>query len=80
MGSAFGSLKFSDISNFEINIKALLMRLKVNVDEDEVEELSLKFQVESIPTFVFFKDGKQLAETVQGANKAKIQQIYEANK
>ena len=56
------------------------MRLKVNVDEDEVEELSLKFQVESIPTFVFFKDGKQLAETVQGANKAKIQQIYEANK
>ena len=52
----------------------------MNVDDDEVEELSLKFQVESIPTFVFFKDGKQLVEKVQGANKPKIQQIYEANK
>ena len=52
----------------------------MNVDDDEVEELSLNFQVGSIPTFVFFKTGKQLAVTVQGANKAKIQQIYEANK
>ena len=51
----------------------------MNVDDDEVEELSMKFQIESIPTFVIFKNGKQL-ETVQGANKAKIQQIYEANK
>ena len=50
-----------------------------DVDDDEVEELSLNFQVESIPTFVFFSKTES-QKLVQGADKAKIQQIYEANK
>jgi thioredoxin 1 len=37
------------------------------VDIDDFEELAQKFQVKSVPTFVFIKDA-QLLETVQGAN------------
>lgn len=37
------------------------------VDIDDFEELAQKFQVKSVPTFVFIKD-TQLLETIQGAN------------
>lgn len=35
---------------------------KVNVDEEQ--ELAIKFDVESIPTIIVFKDGKISAQTV----------------
>ncbi len=44
---------------------------KVNVDENL--ELAQKFQVMSIPTLIFFRDGKQMDKTVGVISKEEIE-------
>nr|CUU99288.1 hypothetical transcript [Hymenolepis microstoma] len=39
----------------------------IKVDADELEELSMKYEVEAMPTVIFFRKGVKLA-TVRGAN------------
>ena len=48
---------------------------KVNVDEQM--ELSMRFQVSSIPMFVVFKDGKAVAKSVGYRPKAEIAAMVE---
>ena len=49
----------------------MLFIFQIDLDNEEFEDLTTKFNVESIPYFVAFKDGKQIG-TVAGANKAKL--------
>lgn len=44
---------------------------KVNVDE--VEDLSAKFEIQAMPTFVFFKGGKKI-DSMAGANDGKLKE------
>ena len=44
---------------------------KVNVDE--AEELATKFSIESLPTFVLVKDGKEVGR-IEGANMSSLVQ------
>ena len=46
---------------------------KVNVDENE--ELSVKYQVMSIPTFLVFKNGKVTGSTMGVQDKAEIMKL-----
>jgi thioredoxin 1 len=45
---------------------------KVNVDE--VEDLPVEFGIRSIPTVLFFKDGKQVDKHVGAATKATLEE------
>jgi len=44
----------------------------VKVDVDECEELAMKYEISSMPTFVFLKDGEKV-ESFSGANPDKLQ-------
>lgn len=48
--------------------------LKANVEEND--ELAAMFNVRSIPTFVGFKDGKQVA-TVEGASQSSLEGLID---
>lgn len=47
--------------------------LKVNIDQDE--DLAKQFGVMSIPTLIFFKDGKDVEKTVGYRQKSQIEEI-----
>lgn len=49
---------------------------KVNVDEQR--KLAIAYKVMSIPTFVFFKDGKEVARHTGGMDEATLQNKLEA--
>ncbi|XP_031625960.1 thioredoxin-2-like [Contarinia nasturtii] len=44
----------------------------LKVDVDECEELAMRFDVSSMPTFVFMKDGKKV-DSFSGANPDKLE-------
>ena len=48
---------------------------KINVDEQF--ELAVRYQVSSIPTLMFFKDGKVVRRAVGLRDKAEIEQLIE---
>ncbi|CAR28335.1 hypothetical protein ZYGR_0R00700 [Zygosaccharomyces rouxii] len=48
------------------------------VDVDQVPEVAQKNEVSSMPTFILFKDGKQVAKVV-GANPAGVKQAIASN-
>lgn len=48
------------------------------VDVDQVPEVAQKNEVSSMPTFILFKDGKQIAKVV-GANPAGVKQAIASN-
>lgn len=60
----------------------LLIRISnifiLQIDVDECEELSLRFDISSMPTFVFLKNGKQV-EKFSGANKQKLTETIETH-
>lgn len=47
--------------------------VKVNIDQDE--ELAKKFGVLSIPTLIFFKEGKEVEKTIGYRQKSQIVEI-----
>ncbi len=47
-------------------------------DVEENEDLALEFEVRSIPTIVFIKDGKIVDKMVGAQAKAKIQEKFES--
>ena len=49
---------------------------KVNVDEQM--ELAMRFQVDSIPMLVLFKDGKAVAKTVGYRSKAELARLVQS--
>lgn len=49
----------------------------VKVDVDENENLATKFQIRSIPTLMFFKNGKLQHQTVGSITKQNLQTILE---
>ena len=50
----------------------------LKVDVDECEELSTEHQISSMPTFIYFKNGEQVAR-FSGASEAKIKETIEAH-
>lgn len=52
--------------------------LKVNVDTEE--EIASKYDVSSMPTFMFFKDGNKVGEVIGANLKAITQKIEDLNK
>ncbi|XP_056884788.1 thioredoxin-like [Takifugu flavidus] len=59
--------KFEALSKKEGNANVVF----VKVDVDKVPELTDKYKVTAMPTFMFFKDGK--IETIVGANEGKLE-------
>ena len=49
---------------------------KINVDEQM--ELAMRFQVDSIPMLVLFKDGKAVAKTVGYRSKAELTKLVQS--
>ena len=49
---------------------------KINVDEQM--ELAMRFQVDSIPMLVLFKDGKAVAKTVGYRSKAELARLVQS--
>ena len=49
------------------------------VDVDKNDETAEAYDVQAMPTFKFFKNGKVIAEVV-GSNEAKLRSTIEANK
>lgn len=45
----------------------------LKVDVDDLEKVAEEFEVKAMPTFLFFKDGKQIDKVV-GAKKEELQQ------
>lgn len=64
-------LVIDEISNENKNVKIV----SVNVDEEE--ELSIKYQVSSIPCLVLFKDGKEIDRKVGFVSKEVLQSMLE---
>ena len=52
--------------------------IKINVDEHQ--DLAIKYGVMSIPTMIFFKDGKEAKKEIGLRNLADIKAIYESLK
>jgi len=50
---------------------------KLNVDDNQ--QIAGQYQVMSIPTFVLFKGGEKVAQTVGGMQKEKLQEFIETN-
>lgn len=46
-------------------------------DIEECEDLAMEYGVRSIPTVIFFKDGKQVDKTVGAASKEKFEKKFE---
>lgn len=46
---------------------------KVNVDEEQ--ELAMQFQIMSIPTLIFFKDGKKVNTSVGFVSKSELDEM-----
>nr|WCD24787.1 Tyr p 40 allergen [Tyrophagus putrescentiae] len=51
--------------------------LKVDVDENE--ELTAEYNVSSMPTFIFFKNGQKI-ESFSGASESKLREMIEKHK
>ena len=49
----------------------------IKVDVDQAEEVSQKYDVEAMPTFIFFKDGKEVHRVV-GANAEQLKADIES--
>lgn len=58
-----------DIEKTE-NIKVI----KINVDENP--EITSEFNIRSVPTFFFYKEGNEVARTVGTFNKATLKTIF----
>lgn len=67
--------KIEDWSTNDFKDKVLF----VKVDVDQAEELSQKYEVEAMPTFVFFKDGDVIHRVV-GANVDQLKADIEKHK
>lgn len=48
--------------------------LFLKVDADEMSELSKEYNISSLPTFIFFKDGV-IVEELRGANNIKLEEL-----
>lgn len=46
----------------------------MKVDIDECEDLANRYQISSVPAFLFFKDGKEVNRLV-GANETKLESL-----
>ncbi|KAK5638434.1 hypothetical protein RI129_012729 [Pyrocoelia pectoralis] len=53
--------------------------LVLKVDVDECEDIATEYNISSMPTFIFFKNGK-VVEQFSGANFEKLKQIVADNK
>jgi len=51
----------------------------LKVDVDECEEIAIEYNVESMPTFVFIKNGKKV-DTFSGANKDRLNEYVQKYK
>jgi thioredoxin 1 len=51
---------------------------KINVDEQQ--ELAVKYQVSTIPTFILFKDGKEVKRSIGVVPKTQLLDLIEENK
>lgn len=47
-------------------------------DVEECEDIAVDLGIRNVPTILFFKDGNQVDKLVGAANKAKIQEKFEA--
>ena len=60
--------------------KEMASNLKiVQVDVDEAEQLALKYDVQSLPTLILFKNGEVLASRVGGAGKSELSDWIKSN-
>lgn len=48
----------------------------IQIDVDECEELSIRFDISSMPTFVFLKNGQEV-EKFSGANKGRLSETIQ---
>ena len=48
---------------------------KVNIDEQS--DLAEQYQVESIPTFILFKDGKEIDRRIGAMEKSQLMKIFD---
>ncbi|XP_059616348.1 thioredoxin-2 [Phlebotomus argentipes] len=62
--------KLEDLAN-QYTDKAVVLK----VDVDECEELAIRYNISSMPTFVFIKN-KQVVETFSGANNDKLASFF----
>uniref|UniRef100_H2YAX3 Thioredoxin n=1 Tax=Ciona savignyi TaxID=51511 RepID=H2YAX3_CIOSA len=46
----------------------------IKVDVDEASDISEKYEIQAMPTFIFFKNGKEV-EQFKGANKEKLREL-----
>lgn len=58
------------IEELDSELKEKIVIAKVNVDESS--DLASKYQVFSIPTFILFKDGKEVERMVGAVGKSEI--------
>lgn len=59
---------------FRIYVISLPISLILQIDVDECEELSTRFNISSMPTFVFLKNGQEV-DKFSGANKDKLSDV-----
>ncbi|KAK5630377.1 hypothetical protein RRF57_006092 [Xylaria bambusicola] len=67
---------FSQLAEDYGSVPAKLAFAKVNVDH--VKDVAAEFGVTAMPTFMFFRDGKTLGESVRGANKPALETVVKA--
>lgn len=48
-------------------------------DVDQAEDVAQKYEIDAMPTFVFFKDEKEI-DRLTGANQEKLQKAIDDNK
>lgn len=53
---------------------------KVNVEDEEFQEFASSFKISSIPTVLFFKEGKVVHQFIGLQDKGSIKEMIEANK
>ncbi|XP_028133771.1 thioredoxin-2 [Diabrotica virgifera virgifera] len=51
----------------------------VKIDVDECEDLAMEYNIKSMPTFIFLKNGQEIAN-FSGANYERLKQTIEDNK
>lgn len=54
------------ISQKEKDAQGKWKLLKVDIDEETNQDLNAEFQVQAVPTMIFFKDGKEVHRAVGG--------------